>query len=175
MMQRVDAAEEVLDDLDLVRHLGAAQDRDERPLRRLERRAKVLEFVLHQEAGRRLRQQLRHAFGRGVRAVARPERVVHVEVGQFGQLLRERRVVLLFFRVEADVLEEHDAVALRLRLLDRPARRLAHAVVGERSPPGRAARPDASATGSRLNSGLGPPFGRPRCDARMTVAPCSSA
>jgi len=32
-----------------------------------------------------------------------------------------------------------------------------------------------SATGFRLNSGFGLPFGRPRWDARMTVARCSSA
>jgi len=32
-----------------------------------------------------------------------------------------------------------------------------------------------SATGFKLNSGVGLPFGRPRCDARITVAPCSSA
>jgi hypothetical protein len=32
-----------------------------------------------------------------------------------------------------------------------------------------------SATGCSENSGFGLPFGRPRCDARMAVAPCSSA
>lgn len=32
-----------------------------------------------------------------------------------------------------------------------------------------------SATGFRLYSGAGLPLGRPRCDARITVAPCSSA
>ena len=32
-----------------------------------------------------------------------------------------------------------------------------------------------SATGCSENSGLGVPLGRPRCEARITVAPCSSA
>ena len=40
-------------------------------------------------------------------------------------------------------------------------------------------RPSSSAsraaTGRSEYSGFGLPFGRPRCDARMTVAPCSSA
>ena len=49
--QRVHARHQVLDHLDLVRHLGAAQDGDERPLRVLERLAEVAELLLHQQAG----------------------------------------------------------------------------------------------------------------------------
>ena len=40
--QAVDLAQQVLDDFDLVRHLGAAENRDERPLGRLERLAQIL-------------------------------------------------------------------------------------------------------------------------------------
>jgi hypothetical protein len=41
-----------------------------------------------------------------VRAVRRAERVVDVEVGVGGELLREAGLVLLLLLVEADVLEE---------------------------------------------------------------------
>ena len=44
-----------------------------------------------------------------MRAVRGAERVVDVDVGQRRQALREAGVVLLFFRMEAQVLEQHDA------------------------------------------------------------------
>ena len=97
----------------------------------LEGAAEVLQLVFHQEARGRLRQQLRHALGGRVRAVARPERVVHVQVGEIRELLRERRVVLLLFLVEADVLEHDEVVALGARRGDRLHGRLADAVLGE--------------------------------------------
>ena len=46
--------------------------------------------------------------GRGVGTVGRPERVVDVDVRVGRELGRERRVVLLLLRVEAEVLEEDD-------------------------------------------------------------------
>ena len=49
--QAVDLAEQILDHLDLVGDLGAAEDRDERPLRRLERVAEILQLLLHQQPG----------------------------------------------------------------------------------------------------------------------------
>ena len=64
---------------------------DERPLRVAERVAQVVELLLHQVARRRLRHELRDALGRGVGAVGAAERVVHVDVGQRGQLLGEAR------------------------------------------------------------------------------------
>ena len=75
---------------------------------RRQRLAEVRDLVGHQQAGRRLRHEVRDALGRGVRAMRRAERVVHVDVGERRQLLRERRVVLLLLGVEADVLEQHD-------------------------------------------------------------------
>ena len=55
--QAIDLAEHVLDDVDLVGDLRAADDRDERPLRLLERVPEVLELLLHQQPGRRLLEQ----------------------------------------------------------------------------------------------------------------------
>lgn len=46
----------VLDELDLVRDLGTSEDRQEGPLRVLQRFRKVLQFLLHQEPSRALGQ-----------------------------------------------------------------------------------------------------------------------
>ena len=75
--------------------------------------------------------QVRDALGRRVRPMARPERVVDIEVRVLGQLTGERGVVLLLLRMEPHVLEEHQAVALLLRLLDGEAGRVADAILGE--------------------------------------------
>ena len=51
------------------------------------------------------------AFRRAVGAMGGAERVVHVNLGERGQLLRKLRHILLFFRVKAQVLEQqHFAV-----------------------------------------------------------------
>jgi len=60
------------------------------------------------------RQEMCQAFGRGVGAMRRAERVVHVEVEAGRKLFRERRIVPLFLWVEADVLEHHDIAGLHL-------------------------------------------------------------
>ena len=108
-----------------------------------------------------LRQQLRHALGRRVRAMARSERVVHVEVGELRQLLRERRVVLLLLLVEADVLEQRRGCGPEpapARWPSSPARRRSR---WRSSPRWSSSRARCAATGFELNSGLGPPFGPP--------------
>ena len=111
--ERVDLAEQVLDDLELVRDLGAAEDRDERPFGALERLAEVVDLGRHQEAGGRLLDVVDDALGRGVRAVRRSERVVDVDVGERRQLRREGRVVGLFLGVEPQVFEEDHAARMR--------------------------------------------------------------
>ncbi len=133
--QAVHFAEHVLDDVDLVRHLRAADDRDERPLRRLERVAQIFQLLLHQQARRRRVQVVRDPFHRRVRPVRRAERVVHVHVGERRELLRERRVVFLFFGMKAQVLEEYDRGALRVRGVNGLVRGVADAVFGERHRP----------------------------------------
>ena len=111
--QRVDLGDQVLDDLELVGDLGAAEHGDERTLRMLEHPAEILDLLAHQQAGCRFLHVTHDALGRGVRAVRRPEGVVHVDVGELRQLLREPGVVLLFLAVEAQVLQQHDAAGSR--------------------------------------------------------------
>ena len=74
--QVIDAAEEVLDHLELVRHLGAAQDGDERPLGVAERLAQPGQLLLHQQAGAGGGEGPDHGGHRGVGAVRGAERVV---------------------------------------------------------------------------------------------------
>ena len=73
------------------------------------------------------------ALDRGVRAVRRAERVVHVAIGERRQRLRERRVVLLLFGMEAQVLEQHDTACARCATCcTAPRACVADAVGGER-------------------------------------------
>ena len=141
---------------------------------RFERVAEVLQLLLHQQAGRRLRQVVRDAFDRRVRAMRRAERIVRRRRPRATRAPRELRIVLFLFRVEAEVLEQHDAAARRCASSTACCAGVADAVVGEHDRPAEQLG-EAIATGRRLNSGVGLPFGRPRWLARMTVAPCSSA
>jgi hypothetical protein len=119
---RVGLRDEVLEHLDLVGHLGAAQDRDERLRRVREGLPEVLDLLLDEEAGRLLFHEPRHAGRRRVRAVRRAERVIHPHVGEARQLAREGLVVRLLLRVEAEVLEEEHLPLLEV------AHELLHAV-----------------------------------------------
>ena len=60
--------------------------------------AEILEFLFHQQAGRGLRDEMGDAFGGSVRAMRGTERVVHIDVAELRELLRELRIVGLFFR-----------------------------------------------------------------------------
>src|SRR5688500_5609381 len=42
--------------------------------------------------------------------MCRPEGIVHEDIGQPGQFLRERRIVLLFLRVKTEIFEQEDVV-----------------------------------------------------------------
>src|SRR5262249_1195705 len=70
-------------------------------------------------------------FDRGVRAMRRAERVVDVEIRERRELRRELRIVLLFFGMKAQVLEQHDAGAGGVRLIDRLLHLVADAVAGK--------------------------------------------
>ena len=78
-----------------------------------DRRAKVAQLLLHQQPGAGLGHQSHDRFDRRVRAMRRAERIVHVDVAQCGQPLREAGIVLLFLGVVAQVLEQHDAAGGR--------------------------------------------------------------
>ncbi len=110
-------AQQTLNHLDLVGHLCAAQDRHERFLRRVEHPAQVFDLLLHEETGGG-RQVLGHAAHGDVLVLHGAEGVIHVEVAQSGQLAREPvgdlLVLLLFLRMEPQVLQQHDVPRLHL-------------------------------------------------------------
>ena len=106
--ERVGGVEKAVDQGDLVAHLRAAEHHHERPLGGVDDRAERHDLVLEQEPGDRGTQVLGHAGGRGVGAMGRAERVVHVGVAERGELAREPRVVLGLAPLPARVLEhEH--------------------------------------------------------------------
>jgi hypothetical protein len=105
----VDARDERAKHVHLCADLGAANDRDERVRRLVEYSPEHDELLLEEQPGVR-REQVRDAFGRRVCAVGRPERIVHIDVEARGKLLCKGRIVPLFLRMEADVLE-HDEIA----------------------------------------------------------------
>ncbi len=97
--------QETVEDTDLVRHLGSAENHDQRPLGVVAERRQLGELALEQEPCVR-RQEVRHALGRRVGAVRGAERVVHVEVCQIGQASGEVGVVLRLPLLPAAVLEQ---------------------------------------------------------------------
>ena len=140
----VDFGQQVFEQRDLGRDLGAADDRHHRPLGLAQRLVEMDELLLHRASGRG-RQQMRDAFGRRMRAMRGAERVVDEDVAEFGDLLREGRIVLFLAGMEARVLEQEDIAVLQLG--DGRLRNVAHAIVRERD---------------RASDGLGQRFGHGR-------------
>ena len=122
--QAVHLGQQVLDDFDLVRHFRAAEDRDERPLRRFERVPEVAQLAFHQQARRRSLDVMRDPFDRRMRPMRGAERIVHVLVGQRRERGGERGVVFLFLGMEAQILQEDDATCRRRASALRRANRL---------------------------------------------------
>jgi hypothetical protein len=107
--ERVGGVEEGVDQRDLVRDLGAAEQHHQWALRRLDDRAQRRHLALEQESRHR-RMQVPGDADRGrVRPVGRAEGVVHVGVGQPAQLLGQRGVVLGLAPLPAGVLEHQHA------------------------------------------------------------------
>ena len=79
---RVGDLEEALDHADLVAHLGAAEDDDERVLGVGQQRGQHRHLALEQEAGDRRPQPACHALRGRMRAVRGAEGVVHVHVAE---------------------------------------------------------------------------------------------
>ena len=116
-----------------------------------------LELALHQQPGVG-RQELGHADRRGMRSVRRPECVVDVDVGIRGEGRRERRIVGLLFRVEAQVLE-HQHIA-RPHPLDGVLGPQAERVAGDRDvAPHQLGQPltDRAQAKAVLDLAVGPP------------------
>jgi hypothetical protein len=107
---RIGQLGEAVDDPDLVGHLDTADHHHERPRRAVQQAREGVQLGLQQQPRRR-RQLLRDSHRGGVRAVHRPEGVLHEQVGVGGQLGREAGIVGLLARVEAQVLE-HPQLAL---------------------------------------------------------------
>ena len=110
--QGVDLLEQVLDDVQLVRDLRAAQDGDERTVGVLQRLAHDGKLLADEVAGHARAEELRDALGGAVRAMAGAERVIHIAVGQGSQVLGEVLDVLGLLLAEAGILQEHDVAVL---------------------------------------------------------------
>ena len=105
----------VLQQFDLVGDFGAAHDGNVGPRGVSHRFAQVFELFLHQQSRRAGGQVMSNALRGGVGTMRGTERVVHVDLGERGKLLRKLRHVLFFFRMEAQVFEQqHVAVLERL-------------------------------------------------------------
>ena len=90
--------EQIIDDLDFVGDFGAPKDRDEWLLWIFERLAQIRELLLHQQTGGRLLHEVRDAFRRGMGAMRAAKGVVHIDIAQAGELLRESRDRSLLLR-----------------------------------------------------------------------------
>ena len=67
----------------------------------------VLKLLFHQEASDGGLEELGHTLSGGVSPVGGAEGVIHVHLGQTGELLGEAGFVLLFLSEEAHVLKQH--------------------------------------------------------------------
>ena len=106
--QAVDHLAQVLDDFDFVGDLGAAEDGDAGARRIGGGHAEILQFLLHEQSGGGLLDELDHALGGSVGAVGGAEGVVDVDVAEGGEFLGEGGIVLFLLGVEAQILEEED-------------------------------------------------------------------
>ena len=111
----VGAAQQRVQNRELVRDLGAAEDRDERARRIVEQAAERGEFAPQQRAGRRPREESGAGVHRGVRPVRGPEGVQRVLVGEPAQPPGEARIVRRLAPVEAQVLEKQDFAGAQRR------------------------------------------------------------
>ena len=101
----VDLLDQVREQVDLGRDLGAADDGHQRPVGVAEGGFQRLEFRLHQPAGAG-GQEAGQRLGRGMRPMGGGEGIVAVDVAQGGDAAGEVFVVGLFAGVEADVLQQ---------------------------------------------------------------------
>ena len=120
--ERVDQGQELLNQRELVRYLGAAEDREERPLGVLEQPPELGQLAFHQQArGGRL-EEARDRVDRRLRPMRRREGVVDIAVGEPRERPRKLGIVGLFLGMEAQVLEQHhlpEGERLRPRFRDR--------------------------------------------------------
>ena len=104
--------EQGVDHPELVAHLGATEYGDERVPGALEQPRQHLNLT-EQQATTGVGQHRGWTHDRGVLAVRRPERLVHVVVAELGQVDAERRIVRGLACLEAQVLDHHDVARAR--------------------------------------------------------------
>ena len=92
--QHVDLGDEIAEQLELGRNLGAADDGCDRALRRFERLGERHQLRLHGAAGIG-GQHVAEPFGRGVGAVRGRERVVDPDIAERGERRDKGGIVLL--------------------------------------------------------------------------------
>ena len=132
----LDLGREVVHESQLVGDLGASENGPDRTLRLVEDAAERRQLPRHEQSRHRRAQVPGDGLDRGVRAVGGGERVVDVDLGQSGQGLGECRVVVLLFRMEAQVLEHQElarpeGVGRRLDLGSDAVRRQRHGLTEE--------------------------------------------
>ena len=128
MISAFDLVEQIAQQVELGRNLGAADDRRYRPFRMLKRLGERFELGLHGAAGIG-GQLVAETFGRGMRAVRGREGVVDPDVAELGECRDEGRIVLLLACVEAGVLQAENVAGLHRG--DRALGQFADAIVGE--------------------------------------------
>ncbi len=126
--EHVDLVDEIAEELELGRHLGAADDRGDGALGTAKRGLQRLELLLHRPS--RMRGQLvGQPMRRRMRAVGGGEGVIDVDVAELGERVDMGRIVLLLALVKAGVFEqEHVAI---VHFGDRVFRCLADAIRAE--------------------------------------------
>jgi len=102
----VDLGKHGLNDGDLGRDLGAADNGRKGSLGDIDGTLEVVELLLEEETRNRGLQELADTLGGAVGAVSSAEGIIHVEIGVGSQLGRESGVILLLLGVEADILQE---------------------------------------------------------------------
>ena len=112
--QLVDLVGQRLQDGQLGRDLGAADDGDQRTLGLMQGAAQRVQLGFQQRTGAGHRREAGDAVRGGLGAVRRAEGVVDVDVAQRGHLPGQRLVVLLLADVDAAVFQQHDLAGVDL-------------------------------------------------------------
>ncbi len=109
------AIDQRFDHRNLVGHFRAAENRDKRMCGIVDDSAQILEFFLHQESRRGLFHEFSDPCCRSMRSMRGAKCVVTVNVAQRRELARGRLVVLLFFRMKPEVLQQQHVAIFQRR------------------------------------------------------------
>ena len=110
--QRVYLAQQVDDNTDLIRHLGAADNGGKGMLGIVYRIPDKTDFFFQQEPGC-AGQEMSHTFYRSMGPVGNAEAVVHIQICQRRQLFCKFQIVLFFFFMIPQVLQQQYRTSLQ--------------------------------------------------------------